>query len=366
MSVITCASQLESIRDEWEKVFEESSVSSFFLSYQYICHWYECFCQPNQIRVYRIRDNDHTIGFLPLFLQTDKHTRMLKSLINDHCMHGGALVRKGSEKIFLKNVLAALNEDKGSWDVLHFGYTYSFATAEDIFPENLLGCLGNRWRKIVRPTYSFLLENYRFSAHMQKNYKASRSRLSKAGTFSYHCFAGRDALKYWPEFMEIEDSGWKGEQGSSIKRINANYHKFYEGFLGMLADSGLLRFFFLELNGQYISGLMGYFDDNSFHYQKGGYLEEHKALSPTNLLVANTIEHMKNNYTEIKRYHMFPSDYGYKHRYINESTSCSETIIYNQTFRGNFAYYTYIVKQQLRNIPGLYDLVQKIRKIQLP
>jgi len=363
MSVITGLEQLESIRDEWEKVFEESSDSSFFSSYQYICHWYECFCEPQQIRIYKIKDNDDTIGFLPLCRQVINHARVLKSLINDHCVHGGALIRKGCEKIFLKNALLALDKDKESWDLLHFGYTYSFSSAEDVFSENLLADQGKRWRKIISPTYSFSLGNYKFSSHMQKNNRLNKNRLLKAGPSRFHCYTGMDALQYWPEFLKIEDSGWKGEEGTSIKRLNANYHKYYDGFLTMLAAAGLLRIYFLELNGQYISCLMGYFDDNTYHSFKGGYVEEHQALSPTNLLNTYIIEHIQDNHPEVKRFHMFPCDYGYKHRYSNENTSCTETIIYNQTFRGNIAYGTCLLKRLLRKVPGLYEMMQKIRKI---
>ena len=149
---------------------------------------------------------------------------------------------------------------------------------------------------------------------------------------------GLDGLNKWGEFIKIEDSGWKGENKSSIKKAAPEFQKYYSNLIRLLADKGALSIYFLELNNMPIAGVFGYFDGDIYHYAKIGYDELYRDLSPSNLLILFIIENLTQKYPNVKMFHMFPWDYDYKHRYVNMAAACYKTIIYSKTIRGTSLY----------------------------
>ena len=72
--------QLQSIKEEWIEVHNESQVKSPLLSFEFIYFWYTCFAAPDEVRIYRAFDGEKTIGFLPLILERKKGLRILKGV----------------------------------------------------------------------------------------------------------------------------------------------------------------------------------------------------------------------------------------------------------------------------------------------
>ena len=108
--------------------------------------------------------------------------------------------------------------------------------------------------------------------------------------------------------------------------------------------------YFLELNSELIAGVFGYIEGDVYHYAKIGYDEKYKALSPSNLLFIHIIEHLITYFPKVKRMNMFPWDYGYKHRVINEESNYLETILFNKTIRGKTMRRIYSLKERIKYI----------------
>jgi hypothetical protein len=173
-----------------------------------------------------------------------------------------------------------------------------------------------------------------------KNLKYYKKRLRKAGQSRFRHYQGLEAKKYWPLFLAIENSGWKGRQGTSIQKASTKIRRYYEGLIEILAEENCLHIYFLELDGEAITGALGYFDQSTFGWLKTGYDERFSDLWPSNQLLLRVVEHLINDYPAIQRLHMFPWDHGYKHRFANTMETCIETVLFRETLRGR-AYQLY-------------------------
>ena len=362
--------ELKAIGDEWVEVYENSLPKSPFLSLEFVSHWYACFAKPNEIRIYRANNGAETIGFLPLVMVRKNFLRELRSLTNDHCLQAGPLVKTNCESEFLELILKELLADKKSWDLLRYDFSYSFCQFEGLFPDDLLKRGGFVWNRAVQPTYVVSLDrsfNDYFqrdlSDKIRKNIKMYRNRLAKEESYSIQRYRGNEAIEVWPEFLRIEDSGWKGDASSSITRSGDEFKRYYEGFITLLANDNALSIYLLRVGEKAVAGVFGYTEGETFHYFKIGYDEEFKAFSPSNLLMIFIIEELINEAPQIKRFHMFPWDHGYKHRFVNCQATSMNTIIYGKTARGSIALFHSKLKDEIKKIPGGAAGLQNVRKV---
>ncbi|NPV03142.1 MAG: GNAT family N-acetyltransferase [Syntrophaceae bacterium] len=359
--------ELERAQEQWNDVYNDSGMKSPVMSYEYVKHWYECFSKPKDIRVFRVMDADKSIGFLPMVVRSKNGVRILTNQTNDHCFYGEVLVRQGYEKIFRKKLLDEILDDNG-WDVLHHMFGYSFSAIYPLFTESLLAEGNRRWTIKVQPTYSIVLDKTfdeyfqnDLSSSMRKSLKLSKSRLKKAGPHNYLHYERNQAIAMWQELLRIEDSGWKGKNGSSILKTVPEYRRFYDGLIRILALSGDLHLYFLELDKKNIAAVFGYTSGDVFQYLKIGYDEEYSALSPSNMLFMHLVKDIQENYRQIKRIHLFPyDDTGYKKRYANEEQQFAEIVIYNNTIGGRYLYALDRIKEKISKHPRL---AQKIKRI---
>jgi hypothetical protein len=336
--------ELLSIQDEWRELHGDSAWKTPFLSFAFIRLWYDCFAAPDQVRIYRVKDGKSTIGFLPMVLRRRSQLRTLESLTNDHCFHSEPLVRRGCEDRFPAMLLKEIYEDRNGWDVFRHRFSYSFSRFPGLFGDDLLACSGLSWRRRRQPTYSILLKRpFRDYYHgdltrgSRKLFRKYGNRIAREGEVGYRYCQGAEAVKAWPDFLRIEDSGWKGGAGTSINRIAPNFKRYYQGLVELLADQEALHLHFLELDGEPVAGELCYTEGDVFHAFKTGYDERFKECSPGNFLLMHVIEHVTTSRPRTRRFHMFPWGYGHKQRYVNERSFCFETWIYSKTMRGRTA-----------------------------
>jgi len=359
--IIKNIDEMESIREEWNNIYIDSTMRSPLLSYEYVKLWYECFAEKEDVRVFKIEDerNNDTIAFMPMVIIRNKAISILKSITNDHSFYGDAIVRKGYEELFRIKIINQMLREK-EWDVLIHDYSYSFSAMYPIFSENILNINGCMHHCVVEPTYTIFIETAvdeyiknSLSSNLKSQLKRCNNKLNKKHTYKYKHYEGQKALEYWPEFLRIEDSGWKGRNGSSILRTTIEYKKYYDGLINILSKYNRIHLYFLEVDGKNISGVFGYIADDSFDYYKIAYDEEYHTLSPSNILLIHLMNDLVKNYG-INRIHLFPyDDTGYKVRFANEKSYYSKTKIYNKTIAGCGMYYYDEMKRIIAKQPVL-------------
>lgn len=351
--------ELPSIEADWDELWHDSGSRSPLLSFEYVNHWYECFAEPDQIRVYCAIQDGRLVGLFPMVRRRRHGLRVLSSLSNDHCAHGEPLVRPGTELAFSRLLLHQLAADGSNWDVLEHPFSYSFSPTSPLFTADLLDQHGFGWDRRIDPTYTVSLDrtydayfSSDLSAKFRKNLKMYGNRLLKAGDASFEHCSGVEATRRWTDFLDIEDANWKGSEGTSLKRLDSTYSRYYEGFVDILARHDALHLYFLAVDNAIVAAVFGYDDGSVFHYAKIGYDEAHKALSPSNLLCIRIIERLIEDRPEIQRLHMFPWSYGYKQRFANEESFRVAHTVYGRTPRARLAQAAAGAKRQLKAIKG--------------
>jgi CelD/BcsL family acetyltransferase involved in cellulose biosynthesis len=199
-------------------------------------------------------------------------------------------------------------------------------------------------------------------AKAKKNYKHTRNKLDKAGPNAFVVFRNEQAMAEWPSLVDIENAGWKGDTKSSLKHLDEAYRRYYAGFLTLAAARGELRMYFLELNGERIAGALGYIEGDNLHWFKTGYNEAFSDYSPSNLLMVRIIEDLIANDAHVKRFHMFPVDFGYKHRFATHTYPTVTTVLYNRTLRGRLAYAKVVAREKLKNVGWVRRAFKALKK----
>lgn len=361
--------QFVSIEQLWSEFHAASSTRSIFLSFDYVSLWYSCFARPEQVRIYPIFEESTLIGFLPLILRRQGPVRVLSSLTNDHCLHAGPLVKGGFEGIFGRKCIDTLLEDKNGWDVLRYyddESTHNYRSFEDP------GTVHLRKKEYTFPTYTILRPdtydeyfNHQLSSKMRKSARNEKNRLAKNESHRYLHYIGQEAAAAWPAFLSIEDSGWKGSEGSSILKVARNYRMYYDKLVELMQKNDQLHIYFLEIDGQVAAGLFCYSDQEVFHACKSGYTETFSMYSPSNQLMLHVIEDVIKNFPAVKRINLFPWGHGYKHRYINEQLYCSEVSLFNSTLRGRAAFSAANTKEKLKRIPVLVRTINFLKSYKM-
>lgn len=337
--------QIDDIADSWKLAYKNMNRPSIFVSLDYVRLWYRSFAKPQNIRIYYAKLNGRIVCILPLVLDSYKGTRILKSLNNDHCLHTEALVCENIENAFSQYMLDRIVKDASKWHKFLYSFNYTFLKSPEIINASLEKRSDLQWKIKEQPTYAINLpdsfESYvcnDLSDNTKRSYKRILNKLKRNKNWHFRHFRKSDAVDHFPHFLDLEDSGWKGRQGTSIKSLGKAYRKYYDGLVRLLAEKDQLHIYFLELEGKFIAGLFGYEDKDNFHMAKAAYNESFRKYSPANLLMLHIIQDLIKNNQKISRLHMFPWDYNYKHKYSNCNESCRELMIYSTSLAGKAAY----------------------------
>lgn len=359
---------LQAIRKEWETIYAESALRSPFLTFEFLCLWYNSFAAEDEIRIIRVESEGEIVGVLPMQLCLQAGRRVLKSITNHHCLHCSPLIRKNRETQFSDRLYPTFHEDGSSWDVLRLGPFFSFNPEVQSVSEPILSASGFRAGRTVQPNYTINLQmtfeeyyQHVISSKLRTNLKRRRRRLHETGDGTFHHYQQDEAVAHFDDFLQLEHSGWKGREGSSILSLPENYQRYYRHLVRYLARRNELHLFFLALDGRPIAGAFGYTEGEVFHWFKIGYREEFRDLGPSNLLLLDIINFLMENRRDIKRFHLFPGFGVDKHRWINEDATTIEAFLFSNSMRGRYSYAAYLARERLRTVPWLRRLVKRFR-----
>ncbi|MBI3110173.1 MAG: GNAT family N-acetyltransferase [Ignavibacteriales bacterium] len=122
--------------------------------------------------------------------------------------------------------------------------------------------------------------------------RRARRRAEEIGPVQFQMVAldETNVLRYLVEFMRVEEAGWKGREGTSL-RLHPQLRKFFTAYTKTAARNGSLRMAFLRIGGQPASALIGVEYADRFWVLKIGYDEAFSHCSPGILLVHESIRH---------------------------------------------------------------------------
>lgn len=114
----------------------------------------------------------------------------------------------------------------------------------------------------------------------RKNYRRLTKRLQQLGDVTFRASDNSsDYRELASQFLKIESSGWKRENGTALV-CNPAEHAFYTELIQRSAECGKARFFWMELNGQPIAMLSDIRSGNKVYSYKTAFDNSFTEFSP--------------------------------------------------------------------------------------
>lgn len=286
---------LEAIRPAWHELVEQVKDLAFYHQYA----WYENYVyhlerDPERMLFALVSRDAKIVAILPLVYRNPTWPGGLRLLqVPSHaylCVADG-LIRHGEDHGRIMNRLIRQLYRSGApgWDEL-------------LFPESPAGScvdsgLCNRSRVLmVRETahgsdyipnaggYEATMQ--RLSGSFRRDLRRKRKHAEKGGTLTYRCVESPEKLdRAFREFLEVESSGWKGQDGTRTAiNCDPEIENFYWGLMHARTPSSYCVINLLYLNDTCIAAEFCLYCNGVLSILKIGYREDHARVSPGSLL----------------------------------------------------------------------------------
>jgi len=130
-----------------------------------------------------------------------------------------------------------------------------------------------------------------FKGHFRRNLRRQQRRAHQMGKLEFHSYSSVGQIRrYFPEFLRVEASGWKGEHGTKTAiSCDPSVRAFYQRVIDEFGSSGECQLNLLNLNRKCIAGQLCLFVDHIPYILKIGFDEAYAEISPGNLVMGEMI-----------------------------------------------------------------------------
>ena len=159
--------------------------------------------------------------------------------------------------------------------------------------------------------YEAFLEQY--STKFKRNLRRLVKKATAKGELKLDCVTQADQLdEAFTDFLDSEDSGWKGEAGSSVKKLE-QLQKYYRHFVETYGRIGECQINLLKLDDEVIASQFCLKSKDTLYLLKIGFSDKHGDISPGQLLIDQLVQ--KGEQTQqFSRIH-FVTDYQWMYRW---------------------------------------------------
>ncbi len=150
-------------------------------------------------------------------------------------------------------------------------------------------------RRYVRDCHYHEITSYeqiynRCSSNFRKNLRSARNKLTRLKSATFHTACTELELgQAYIEFLDVEGSGWKQEQGSAIKQ-NERLISFYRNLIHHYSKFDGCEIHLLRHENKSIAAGFTLLVDGTCYFLKTGYDEEYAKMSPGHLLVGYMLQ----------------------------------------------------------------------------
>ena len=313
---------LARLEGTWNQLVEESGIVYPFVRHEWVRRWWEAFGQGRRLHLVLVSDGDAPIALAPLMLSRGRYyglpVRTLEFLANDHVPRFDMIVARRPAEAYraLWEHLASL---ENTWDVLQLQEIPSGSATLDALPRLAAadGFPVGRWPSLRSPylptlgSWDMYLRG--LSGKQRRTIRNRMRRLTDHGPVDLEIVASREGLREaLDEGLRLEDSGWKGTQGTAILS-RRDTEAFYRTLAETAADRGWLRLCFLRAGGQRVAFAYTLDYGKRRYLLKVGYDPAWSSASPQNSLHALALpQAFANGYLE---YDFLGSDEDWKRRW---------------------------------------------------
>ena len=131
------------------------------------------------------------------------------------------------------------------------------------------------------------------SASFRQKVRRMRRKAESEGELELKSYSSPDA-EVLERFYELENSGWKGKDGTAIV-CDPSTRLFYDELSRGAGEHGYFRCYFLTLKDKLVAGFLGLADGKRFFMLKPAYNEEFAQYSPGHLMAASVLQDCAEN-----------------------------------------------------------------------
>ncbi len=343
--------RMEPLNETWLEIERGNGHDSVLHDFDLVRQWYQSFNERDSPVLCSLWQGAMCLGVYPLLLEKRHGIRILKNLGIDTFSISLPLVRKEFRSSFFRSFLTALCNSRFPWHGLKLSYVPSYFCGQFSLDAQLFDSLGLQHHEILDPTYCVDLqgsfEEYLatyLSKNTRKNFKYLNRKLEQRDA-RLAIYRGDEALDHWDTFLDIENDGWKGAQGSSIAQMPP-FKAYCDQLVRTLARHDKLYLCFLELEETPIAGSLFYAEDGVINEMKTGYSVRYKDYSPSNILLVRMVRHIPETMPEIRLWNTYPGSYGYKEKFTHARESFITFVLPNRTPLSRLMFGAYRMKMR--------------------
>ncbi len=289
--------------DAWNELAGQASEPNIFYEQWFLRPGLEQFDHHPDLRLFLLWAGEpgHSLllGLLPLG-PASRFGRWpvphVENWLHHNCFLGTPLVRKGFEKRFWEQLLAAL--DAGDWPgFLHInGMTIGGALDQAL---RAVSRDQKRRCDLVHSEVRALLQSDQSSdaylsatvrGKKRKELRRQAKRLDEQGEVTYgHHLDVQDLDQWIDEFLQLEKAGWKGDNGSALAS-SPETHAFFQQTLAGAAAAGQLERRDIRLNGKPLAMLVNFLSPPGAFGFKTAFDENYARFSPGVLLQIDNLK----------------------------------------------------------------------------
>ncbi|HUD93217.1 GNAT family N-acetyltransferase [Sphingobium sp.] len=259
---------LSAQRERWTALADHAAEANPFYAPDMLDAALNHLAAGGDVRLIEARTDDGLIGLLPVVVRP-RHGRLpigcVSNWMHDHCFFGAPLIREGAELAAWRDFMVQLDAAPWARGFLHLdGIDAAGANAATI--EAL--CVEQRrgWREIHRHDRAMLRSdlaaNTYWETHVRskkrKELRRLQKRLAELGTIEQRLLADPAELAEWcSEFLTLEASGWKGQQGTALA-CKPEHAAFFRAACAAACAAGRLHMLRIDLDGRAIAMLVNF------------------------------------------------------------------------------------------------------------
>lgn len=230
------------------------------------------------VRLIEAREGGELIGLMPVRVEP-RHGRLpigcVGNWMHDHCFFGAPIIRRGRETAAWRGFLEQLDVADWAPGFLHVqGLDAAGANAAAIEAV----CVEQRRgrREIHRYDRAMLRSDLSADAYWETHVRAKKrkelrrlqKRLAELGSVEQRQLdAGGDLPRWCGDFLALEASGWKGQEGTALS-CKPSDAAFFRAACAAAFDAGRLHMLRIDLDGRAIAMLVNFrHGDGAFSFK---------------------------------------------------------------------------------------------------
>jgi len=298
LEVLESTDALRAIAHDWDDLWRRSNVTMPTLRAEPATLWIDTFTPEARLHILTVRQGNQLVAALPIVARRLRHIVPVGDVPLNQWSANGDLLIDAETDIGAVTSLLAEAMCHLPWPLLWFQMVPWQST-----PWTCLAAkLAERGAQVdtstgfevARTSLQDPFEDYLAARpkNLRRSLRKDSKRIESEGGVELRLLdklSPNEVETPLQQAFTIEDSGWKGQDGTSVLRSNGIFD-FYLRQAQYFASQGILRIAFLECGTKMIAFEVGWVGKGVYHSFKVGYDEDYRKFGPGHLLRCRLIE----------------------------------------------------------------------------